>query len=88
MYLKLTNYTSNLRRLGFDEADLAGGGSDHLVDAIVGWGTLDAVVARVRAHQAAGADHVCIQVLVADRQILPTAEWRELAGALLVPPAG
>jgi len=82
-YLKLINYTSNLRRLGFDEADLAGGGSDRLVDAIVGWGALDAVVGRVRAHQAAGADHVCIQVLTADRQVLPTAAWRELAGALL-----
>jgi len=86
-YLKLVNYTSNLRRLGFDEADLAGGGSDRLVDAIVGWGALDAVVGRVRAHQAAGADHVCIQVLTADRQDLPTAAWRELAGALLPPSA-
>jgi len=41
----------------------------------------------VRAHQAAGADHVCIQVLTADRQDLPTAAWRELAGALLPPSA-
>jgi len=87
-YLKLANYARNLRRLGFDETDLAGDGSDRLVDAIVAWGALDAVVGRVRAHRAAGADHVCIQVLTADRQILPTAEWRALAGALLGASAG
>ena len=83
VYVKLANYARNLRRLGFDERDLAGGGSDRLVDAIVVWGALDAVVGRVRAHEAAGADHVCVQVLTADRQTLPTAEWRELAGALV-----
>jgi hypothetical protein len=37
---------------------------------------------RVRAHQAAGADHVCIQVLPPEPQALPVAEWREIAAAL------
>jgi probable F420-dependent oxidoreductase len=61
LYLQLPNYTNNLRDLGWGDADLADGGSDALVDAIVGWGDLDAVTARVKAHLDAGADHVCIQ---------------------------
>jgi probable F420-dependent oxidoreductase len=81
-YLGLVNYTSNLRRFGFGDDDLDGGGSDRLVDAIVAWGDAGAVVERVRAHQAAGADQVLLQVLKEDRQDLPLAEWRTLAGAL------
>ena len=34
-YLGLTNYLSNLRRLGWTDADFAGGGSDALIDALV-----------------------------------------------------
>jgi probable F420-dependent oxidoreductase len=62
-YVGLDNYANNLRRLGFSEDDLANGGSDRLVDAIVAWGDLDTVAARVRAHLDAGADHVSVQVL-------------------------
>ena len=80
-YLALPNYVNNLRRLGFADADLTDGGSDRLVDDIVAWGDLAAVTDRIRAHQSAGADHVCIQVLPADP--LPLREWRELASALL-----
>jgi probable F420-dependent oxidoreductase len=82
-YLALPNYVNNLRRLGFTDADLNDSGSDRLVDAIVAWGDLAAVIDRIRAHQSAGADHVCIQVLPADPQALPLREWRELAAALL-----
>ncbi len=82
-YLALPNYTNNLRRLGWGDDDLADGGSDALVDAIVGWGDEDAIVARVRAHLDAGADHVCVQVLDADATALPMAQWRTLAPALL-----
>ena len=74
---------NNLRRLGFTDDDLADGGSDRLVDAIVAWGDVDAIVSRVRAHHDAGADHVCVQVLPADPRALPLAEWRTLAPALL-----
>jgi probable F420-dependent oxidoreductase len=81
-YLGLPNYTNNLKRLGWTDADIADGGTDALVDAIVAWGTLDQIVDRVRAHHAAGADHVCVQVLPADPRGLPMAEWRELATAL------
>ncbi len=82
-YLALPNYVNNLRRLGFGDADLVGGGSDRLVDAIVAWGDMAAVVGRVRAHQSAGANHICLQVLTADPQALPIREWREVASALL-----
>jgi probable F420-dependent oxidoreductase len=60
-YLTLSNYTNNLRDLGYGDADLAGSGSDRLIDAIVGWGDEEAVARRIREHLDAGADHVCIQ---------------------------
>jgi probable F420-dependent oxidoreductase len=81
MYLALPNYANNLLRLGFTDDDIAVPGSDRLVDAIVAWGDVDAIKARVDAQRAAGADHVCIQVLEADYD-MPTAVWRELAPAL------
>jgi probable F420-dependent oxidoreductase len=83
LYLTLPNYTNNFLRLGFSEEDCKNGGSDHLIDAIVAWGNLEAIRDRVRAHQSAGADHVCIQVLAANPQSLPLREWRELGAALI-----
>jgi probable F420-dependent oxidoreductase len=77
-YLGLPNYTNNLRRLGWTEEDIAGP-TDKLVDAIVAWGSLDDIAARLRAHYDGGADHVCVQVLPAEQRGLPMAEWRELA---------
>jgi len=84
VYLGLPNYVNNLRRLGFGDADFAEGGSDRLVDGIVAWGTADQVAARVREHHDAGADHVCLQVLVERGAAAPVQQWRELA-AVLVP---
>jgi probable F420-dependent oxidoreductase len=82
-YLPLPNYTNNLRSLGFGDADLAGGGSDRLVDAVVCWGDLNAVARRVSEHYEAGADHVCIQVISTSQGFFPLVEYRELASALL-----
>lgn len=82
-YLELPNYADNLRSLGFDDDDLTGGGSDRLVDAVVGWGDPEAIAARVREHHEAGADHVCVQVVTSSRRSFPLAEYRELAPALL-----
>lgn len=82
-YLTLPNYTNNLIRHGFREGDIADGGSDRLVDAIVGWGDEAAIAARVEEHLAAGADHVCIQVIEPDPSALPRDAWRTLAPALL-----
>ncbi len=83
MYLGLPNYVNNLKRLGFTDEDVANGGSDRLVDAIVAWGDEAAIARRVKAHHDAGADHVCIQVLDADPRTLPMREWRALAPVLL-----
>ena len=82
IYLTLPNYVNNLRRLGWGDDDLAAGGSDALVDALVAWGDVEAVAARVAAHHDAGADHVCIQVLGPDATALPLDQWRVLAAAL------
>jgi probable F420-dependent oxidoreductase len=60
-YLGAANYVENLRWLGFEDADLEHAGSDALVDAIVAWGDEAAIVARIREHLDAGADHVCLQ---------------------------
>jgi probable F420-dependent oxidoreductase len=81
-YLTLPNYTNNLRTLGFDDDDLTGGGSDRLVDAVVCWGDLDTIAARVAEHYQAGADHVCVQI-ISPLPSFPLAQYRELAPALL-----
>jgi probable F420-dependent oxidoreductase len=83
IYLGLPNYTNNLKRLGFTDDDFADGGSDRVIDAVVAWGDVDAVVGRVRAHHQAGADHVAVQVLMPDPTETPLTEWRRLAPALL-----
>jgi len=83
IYLTLPNYTNNLRRLGWDDADLADGGSDALVDALVAWGEPDVAAARVTAHVDAGADHVCLQVLDEDVTALPLDAWRTLAPVVI-----
>jgi probable F420-dependent oxidoreductase len=90
MYLKAPNYIASLRRLGFTEEDISQA-SDHLLDALVAWGTPEAIAARVAEHHDAGADHVCVQVLtgemsakvLAGEPALPRAGWRELAPALV-----
>lgn len=81
IYLNLPNYTNNLRRLGFGDDDFADGGSDRLIDALVVWGDVSAIAARVQEHRDAGADHVCIQV-VNEGPEAPRAQWRALAPAL------
>jgi probable F420-dependent oxidoreductase len=83
MYLTLPNYVNNLRRLGWGDDDLADGGSDALVDALVAWGDAGAIAERVEAHLEAGADHVCVQVLDDDVTALPIEQWRALAPALV-----
>ena len=81
-YLGIENYKRNLLWLGYTEDDIANGGSDRLIDDLVAHGDAETVVAKLRGHLDAGADHVCIQVLRGDRN-LPLDEWAELAGVLL-----
>jgi probable F420-dependent oxidoreductase len=79
-YLALPNYANNLLRSGFSEDDLAQV-SDRLFDAIIAWGDEGAIMRRVAEHRSAGADHVCVQVLVADPRAFPREQWRRIAAA-------
>ena len=80
-YLGLSNYTSNLLRYGFTEADLRDGGSDRLIDAVIPHGAPEALAEAVAAHWDAGADHVCLQPLGHDPSSLD--DYRALARVLL-----
>ena len=73
-YLPLTNYRQNWLRLGFGEEDLANGGSDRFLDAMVAWGDETAIRQRIQAHFEAGASHVCIQPLHPEGLPLPDLE--------------
>jgi probable F420-dependent oxidoreductase len=83
-YLHAPNYVNNLLRLGFTEQDISNGGSPRLIDAIVAWGEPAVIAQRVAEHHAAGADHVCIQVLTETPGDLDgaLAGYRQLAPAL------
>jgi probable F420-dependent oxidoreductase len=81
-YLVLPNYVGNWLRHGYTEADVADGGSDRLVDALVAWGDPAAIGTRIREHYAAGADHVCVQVLGGGAPV-PLEQWRAIAGEVL-----
>jgi probable F420-dependent oxidoreductase len=87
-YLALPNYTRQLVRFGLGESDVAGEGSDRLVDSAVVWGDDDRVRAGVDAHLSAGANHVAVQVLTGEGAPgeLPRAQWRHLAGVLGLTP--
>jgi probable F420-dependent oxidoreductase len=80
IYLNLNNYLNSWKRLGFTDSDVAKPGSDRLVDAVVAYGTVDAVAARLKAHLDAGADHVPVQVLTSPENLVPALT--ELAGPL------
>ena len=82
-YLALPNYANNLRRLGWSDEDIANDGSDRLIDAVIAWGDVDAIVSRVKAHLDRGADHVCVQLRVDSSADPALAGYAELASALL-----
>ena len=82
-YFDLGNYPPSLRAQGFTDADLAGEGSDRIIDGLIAWGDAGAIAARVREHLAAGADHVCIQPLPTGDDLFALQALRELAPALL-----
>jgi probable F420-dependent oxidoreductase len=77
-YLGLSNYVANLRKLGFTDEDLAGEGSDRLIDALALHGDAETVARGLSAHLEAGADQVVVQVLNED----PWPAYRALASAL------
>ncbi len=81
-YLALPNYANNLRRLGWSDEDVAGEGSDRLIDAVIAWGDVDAIVRRIRAHLDAGADQVAVQMRLERSTDPAPAAFRELHAAL------
>jgi probable F420-dependent oxidoreductase len=80
IYLNLTNYVSNWKRLGFTDDDVKPPGSDKLVDATVAYGTAEQIAKRLNEHIAAGANHVPVQILGRQDQLIPALA--ELAGPL------
>jgi probable F420-dependent oxidoreductase len=78
-YLRLRNYVNNFKRLGFTDEDVAGSGSDALLDALIAQGGAAALAARVKGHLDAGADQVAVQVLGEDD---PRPALRAIAEAL------
>src|SRR3954470_3467426 len=81
LYLGLRNYTQNLLDFGFTERDLADGGSDRLIDAVIPQGSAEQIAEVARAHLDAGADHVCLQPL--GEEGIPRKSWTTLANALI-----
>jgi probable F420-dependent oxidoreductase len=81
-YARLPNYVNNWLREGFTQHELDSL-SDRFVDSIIAWGDVDAISARVDEHLAAGADHVCLQVISAAGMRARLADhmeaWRQLA---------
>ncbi|MDX6621787.1 MAG: hypothetical protein QOK36_4173 [Gaiellales bacterium] len=80
-YLGMSNYTNTLLRFGFADEDIADGGSDRLIDAVVPHGTAAEVARAVEAHLDAGADHVAVQAT--GEPGIPRDGWTRLAEALL-----
>ncbi|WCB94946.1 hypothetical protein DSM104299_03686 [Baekduia alba] len=83
VYLATKYNIAKFRRLGYGEAELSDGGSDRIVDDLVFWGDADTIVAKLRAHVEAGADHVAVQVIGVAPGQPAMPHWRRLAEALL-----
>jgi probable F420-dependent oxidoreductase len=84
-YRSLPNYTNNWKRLGFSNEEIEAA-SDRLIDALFAWGPAERIAERIAAHHAAGADHVCIQVINGAEGPSAAASlpaWRALAEVLL-----
>ena len=81
-YLGLSNYVNNWLRIGFTQDDVRKPGSDRLIDAVVAYGTPEAIAGRLKQHIDAGADHVAIQVLGASSDEALLSALSELAGPL------
>ena len=73
-YMVLDNYRNNWLSLGFSEQDLAQGGNDRFLDAMVASGGVAAIRARLDEHFAAGANQVAIQPI--HPELKPEIDWR------------
>jgi probable F420-dependent oxidoreductase len=82
-YFAMPNYTNNWKRLGFSDDEIANGGSNRLIDALVAWGDEATIASRVQEHRDAGASQVCVQVLTDTPKALALEQWRILAPVLI-----
>jgi probable F420-dependent oxidoreductase len=80
-YLGMSNYTNTLLQFGFTPEDIAAGGSDRLIDAVVPHGTAAEIASVAAAHLDAGADHVALQAT--GEPGIPRRGWAALAEAVL-----
>ena len=83
VYLTTRYNVAKFRRIGYSEAEIAGGGGDRIVDDLVFWGDLDTIVEKLRGHLAAGADHVGVQVIGIEPGRSAMPHWRRRGAALL-----
>lgn len=81
-YTGLDNYRASWRRLGFTDEDFVRGGSERLCDEIVLHGDPGAIGRRIDEHLAAGADHVCLQVLGTSVGEVPFEQWATLSATV------
>ena len=58
--MTLDYYHREWSQLGFYETDFANGGSDRIIDTLVGWGDEEALKERLNAYYSAGADRVIV----------------------------
>ena len=79
-YFALTNYRSNLVRLGLSDRQLDAE-RDEAIDALAIWGEPDRIRTGLDDYLAAGADHVLAQIIAPDGADL-VAELGRLADAL------
>jgi probable F420-dependent oxidoreductase len=80
-YLQMENYCNLWKSLGFSDEDMSSGGSDRLIDSLIGWGDETALRKRIQDHLDAGADHVCINPLAPDGSSLDMGVIAALAPA-------
>jgi len=83
--LAMPNYVQSFYALGFDDRDVAGDGSDRLVDTLVAWGDASTVASRLREHLDAGADQVAVHPIATEPTTIGN-ELQELA-EMLIPAA-
>lgn len=77
LYLAVPHQRANWTRMGFDESDYLDGGSNRLIDALIAWGNIETIQARVRAHLDAGASHVCLQPILPEGERVPSERLLE-----------
>lgn len=85
VYLSLPAYQRQWREWGFEDRDFENGGSDHLIDSLVAWGSESQIRSRMDEHRKAGASHIALSPFNPEGQG-PKPHWKLLEA--LAPAAG